>query len=232
MGASDAEIAKTQSTINYKHYNKPNWEEGSRMHKVFGEDKSPKWTEVSERMGIKKVSNENDLKAMKKEVADEYMRRKMDKATKGLEKRIGALENAPKPEAAAPAPEKEEKVEDKPITSEPKPVPSAFEQKENKWTQAMNVDQWNPEGGTEAPGQADYAKAKEKAAAYKAGSSSGADIDYSFNSGGGGTSEPPATANDKFNSEITSSTDQYGNIKPSAMGAAHKAKQLSQSHLG
>ena len=47
----------------------------------------------------------------------------------------------------------------------------------NKGFDASKYD-WAPAGGSEAPGQAEYAKAKEKAQAFS--NKSGTDVDYSF----------------------------------------------------
>ena len=205
--------------INYRHYNP---DEDSMKMRAEGTSKNPQWGVVRDSLGIKKVSSEKDLQAMHRAVNQEYMARQVDGQTKGLEDRLSALENAP---AAAPEAKAEPAVETKPAI-EPKveiEKTNPFEQKTKPTNQISGFagSTYQPEGGTEAPGLAEYSKAKEKAQSFKAG----AKTDYSFSAGSYGQ-KPAATPSGAYGSG-----DVYGNVTAGDMDAEHKAEQVKNTHI-
>ena len=186
-----------------------------QIYNVPGDPSKPNWVKVRDAMGLKSVDSQSDLNAMHREVHMEHNRRHTEKATKGLEKRIGELENRPVPTAqpeAQPEAKPEEKPEDRAypgVEPERKVINGQgdgnqdFDISQYDWAKRM--------GGAEAPGQADYVKAKEKAQAYKS-------PDYSFEGG-------------SYGDQPESGTDQYGNTTPEKMNAEHAAEQLKNSHV-
>ena len=208
--------------INYRHYDP---DEDSMNLRAEGTSKNPQWGVVRDSLGIKKVSSEKDLQAMHRAVNQEYMARQIDGQTKGLEDRLSALEGG---SAAAPAPEPkaepeagpENKIEPKVEIDKIRP----FEQQKTKPEEQISGfagSTWNPEGGTEAPGLAEYSKAKEKAQSFKAG----AQTDYSFSAGSYGQ-KPAATPSGAYGSG-----DVYGNVTAGDMDAEHKAEQVKNTHI-
>ena len=186
------------------------------LEKTFGvyENKeADNWRKVRESMGIKDVNSNSDFAAMKREVSMEMDRRSNEKATAGLRDRLTELENRPAPEAKPEAPEKKgpkSYIPEDPNRPRPPSSPEdkiggtpAFDASKYDWAKRM--------GGAEAPGQAEYVKAKEKAQAYKS-------PEYSFEGG-------------SYGDQPESGADQYGNVTPEKMDAEHKAEQLKNSHV-
>ena len=121
-----------------------------------------------------------------------------------------------------PAEEPKQEVKAKAEPSKPRPEAKVeleaikpFEGEQKPQISGFAGSTWNPEGGAEAPGAAEYSKAKEKAQSFQVSSGK---PDYSFNAGGYGSQ--------------TAGADAYGNVPASDMDAEHQAEQLKNSHLG
>lgn len=182
-----------------------------QIYNVPGDPNKPNWVKVRDAMGLKDVNSQSDLNAMHREVHMEHNRRHTEKATKGLRDRITELENQPAP-TAQPEAQPEEKPKDRyfPAVEPERTVINGqgdsnqgFDPSQYDWAKRMN--------GAEAPGQAEYAKAKEKAQAYKS-------PDYTFEGG-------------SYGDQPESGSDAYGNSTPEKMDAEHKAEQLKNSHV-
>ena len=166
-------------------------------------------------------SDEDSIHKMRNAVNSEYTSRR-DKKLAGMQAGIDANTNRKFPDAkteAAP----EEKTVERPKLDNEMPEQKEFLAKDNR-PDSIKAPKWNPDGGTEAPGAAQYSKAKEKADAYKAGSK----IDYSFNAGGYGTSAPPTSANPGG----TASADMYGNVSADEAASSHANNLLTKYKSG
>ena len=171
-------------------------------------------------MNFKDIDSTRDLKAMHRAVHDEKSRRTLQP----LKDRISELENRPVPGAQPPA-------------EEPADSTTTGDSEEQYRTIPRTDFGDSPfEGSNE-----DRTKAKQKVQAFKGQSSdtgSGANIDYSFNAGGGGTSNPPQSANEPVSNDYGASAgsgysygDEYGNVTPERMKAEHHAEHVKNSHL-
>ena len=191
------------------------------LEKTFGvykNEEADNWRKVRESMGIKDVNSNSDFAAMKREVAMEIDRRSNEKATKGLRKRITELENRPVPTAQPEAQPEAAKAAEKPTGLEPPSMPerpSMLDDQINNGNKGFDASKydWAPAGGSEAPGQAEYAKAKEKAQAFS--NKSGTDVDYSFEGG-------------SYGDKPEEGTDMYGNATPDKAKEEHANDLLNK----
>ena len=189
-----------------------------QIYNVPGDPDKANWVKVRDAMGLKDVNSQSDLNAMHREVHMEHNRRHTEKATKGLKNRISALENRPVPTAQPEAqPEAApEKKSDYKFGVEPEGKrPSLLDDQianGNKGFDASKYD-WAPAGGAEAPGQAEYAKAKEKAQAFS--NKSGTDVDYGFEGG-------------SYGDKPEEGTDMYGNATPDKAKKEHASDLLNK----
>jgi hypothetical protein len=190
-----------------------------QIYNVPGDPNKPNWVKVRDAMGLKSVDSQSDLNAMHREVHLEHNRRHTEKATKGLKKRISELENRPVPTAQPEASKPEaEKAAEKPTGLEPPAAPdrpSMFENQVENGNKGFDVSKydWAPAGGAEAPGQAEYAKAKEKAQAFS--NKSGSNIDYTFENG-------------SYGDQPEAGSDQYGNATPDKVKEEHASDLLNK----
>ena len=187
------------------------------LEKTFGvyENKeADNWRKVRESMGIKDVNSNSDFAAMKREVSMEFDRRSNEKATAGLRDRLTELENRPAPEAKPEAQPSPEKKGDYKLGVEPERA-SMFDDQVAKGNEGFDASKydWAPAGGSEAPGQAEYAKAKEKAQAFS--NKSGSGVDYSFEGG-------------SYGDQPEAGTDQYGNATPEKVKEEHASDLLNK----
>ena len=148
----------------------------------------------------------------------EHNRRHTKKATKGLEKRIGELENRPVPTAqpeAKPEVAPEDKGPKDYLNLPEQPKPSMLDDQINNGNKGFDASKydWAPAGGSEAPGQAEYAKAKEKAQAFS--NKSGSNIDYTFENG-------------SYGDQPEAGSDQYGNATPDKAKEEHASDLLNK----
>ena len=200
----------------YRGHNQT-YNEGTGLGHEDDNKLSELWGKATEGM-----ESRRNIRDIHDDVRSEFHRRRMAK-DKSFEDRLGALENAPKPEEkAAPVQQDDSPVERKEMpqikaesivakSDDGKPKISGFE-----------GSTYQPEGGTEAPGLAEYSKAKEKAQSFQAGSKP----DYSFNAGSYG--QKPAATDGVAGG---SNSDAYGNVTTSDMDAEHNAEQLKNTHM-
>ena len=73
-----------------------------KMTGTYENVEADNWRKVASEMGMKKVSTNSDIAALRRKVSQEYGSRKIDKATSGLEARINDLENRPAPSDGSP----------------------------------------------------------------------------------------------------------------------------------
>ena len=95
MEPSADDVLKAQE-IDFHYYR------GGSKFKSDDEDREYGFGDVAKDMGLKKVDSVNDIQAMRKNIADEYINRQIDKRTKDLRKGEQPKEqaaDAPKPEA-------------------------------------------------------------------------------------------------------------------------------------
>ena len=189
-----------------------------KMFGVYKNEEADNWRKVRDTMGIKDVNSNSDFAAMKREVAMEFDRRSNEKATKGLKKRITELENRPVPTAQPEAkPEAApEKKSDYKFGVEPEGErPSMLDDQINNGNKGFDASKydWAPADGAKAPGQAEYAKAKEKAQAFS--NKSGTDVDYSFEGG-------------SYGDKPEEGTDMYGNATPNKAKEEHASDLLNK----
>ena len=185
-----------------------------QIYNVPGDPNKPNWVKVRDAMGLKDVNSQSDLNAMHREVHLEHNRRHTEKATKGLKKRITELENRPVPTAQPEAEKAAEKPTGIELPSTPE-RPSMLDDQINNGNQGFDASKydWAPAGGTEAPGQAEYAKAKEKAQAFS--NKSETNVDYSFEGG-------------SYGDQPEAGTDMYGNATPDKAKEEHASDLLNK----
>ena len=146
------------------------------------------WDDLRGKLGGS-YSDEDTIHHMRRAVNSEYMRRRDDKLA-GMNERIDANANRELPEKeAAPAEQAQPAAEPKPNT-DINPIEAKAPPKESDFGKDMpgwGDTEWNPEGGSKAPGEDEYNQMMAGQAKSKAQSYSGSKVDYSFNAGGGGT---------------------------------------------
>ena len=176
-------------------------------------------------------SEEDLIHKMRGAVNSEYMSRR-DKKLAGMQAGIDANTNRKMPEVTAkPAPTEEQKSAGQAPKTTVDGINPRLGPKESDYGKDMpgwGDTEWNPEGGSKAPGEDDYNKMMASQAKSKAQSYSGSKVDYSFNAGGGGTANPPTSAN----SGGTASADVYGNVTPEAAAQGHADNLLSKYKYG
>ena len=195
------DMRKSQK-INYKHYDPTEYQSELRAD---GTSKNAQWGKVRDSLGLKDVNSENDLNSMYRAVNNEYTQRMIDSSLAGMQAKADTPATAAPEAKAEPEARPENKIEPKVEIDKIRPFEQAVRENKSKdQISGLVGSTWNPEGGTEAPGMAEYGVAKAKAQSFQAKSKP----DYSFNAGnyggsapeeganyGAGTSAPPTSAN-------------------------------------